>query len=105
MSNQGTVKWFNSRKGFGFIVPEGNGEDGALNNIFVHFSSIVIEDESRYKTLYENDKVSFNIVESEKGREARDVIITERAPRIKRKKSSKKSSKKIKSSPRAPVGS
>ncbi len=84
MSNQGTVKWFNGRKGFGFIVPDGNEEGQESKDVFVHFSSIVIEDESAFKTLYENDKVTYNLVESEKGIEARDVVVTERAPRERR---------------------
>ena len=94
MSNNGTVKWFNGRKGFGFITPEGNEEGENSNDVFVHFSSIIIEEESKFKTLYENDKVTFNIVKSEKGREARDVVVTERAPRerIHKKKSTQKNS-------------
>ncbi len=86
MSNQGIVKWFNGRKGFGFIIPEGIEEGQDSNDVFVHFSSIIVEDESAFKTLYENDKVTFNLVESEKGREARDVVVTERAPRERRYK-------------------
>ncbi|MHA1718129.1 MAG: cold-shock protein [Promethearchaeota archaeon] len=87
MSNQGIVKWFNSRKGFGFIVPDGaeGAEEGQdSNDVFVHYSSIVTEDEGEFKTLYQNDKVTFNLIESEKGREARDVVVTERAPRERR---------------------
>lgn len=51
--NNGTVKWFNSEKGFGFISQESGGDD-----IFVHFSSIVSEG---YKTLNEGQKVTFDI--------------------------------------------
>ena len=49
----GTVKWFNSDKGYGFITPEDGSED-----VFVHFSSI---QSSGFKTLDENQKVSFDV--------------------------------------------
>ena len=58
---QGTVKWFNNSKGYGFISQE-NGDD-----VFVHFKSIVGEG---YRTLNENDKVEFVITEGEKGPQA-----------------------------------
>lgn len=51
--NQGTVKWFNSEKGFGFISNDEGGDD-----IFVHFSAIQIDG---YKTLTEGQKVTFDI--------------------------------------------
>ena len=51
--NNGTVKWFNSQKGFGFITNEANGED-----IFVHFSSIV---SSGFKSLDEGQRVTFDV--------------------------------------------
>ncbi len=50
--NNGTVKWFNSDKGYGFISNDNNGED-----VFVHFSSIV---SNGYKTLLEGQKVTFD---------------------------------------------
>ena len=50
--NKGTVKWFNADKGFGYITDDASGED-----IFVHFSAIVT---SGFKTLEENQKVSFD---------------------------------------------
>ena len=61
----GTVKWFSNQKGFGFIVPDDGGEDH-----FVHFSSIVNEG---YKTLNDNQKVSFDPIEGKKGPEAANV--------------------------------
>jgi cold shock protein len=63
---QGTVKWFNSTKGFGFISQEG-GED-----VFVHFQSIVGEG---YKTLNENQKVEFSVTQGPKGLQASDVKV------------------------------
>ncbi len=51
--NQGTVKWFNEDKGFGFISNDNNGED-----VFVHFSAIQGDG---YKTLQEGQKVSFDM--------------------------------------------
>ncbi|MBF3850065.1 cold-shock protein, partial [Burkholderia pseudomallei] len=49
----GTVKWFNDAKGFGFITPEGGGED-----LFAHFSEIRVDG---FKTLQENQKVEFEV--------------------------------------------
>ncbi len=69
----GTVKWFNSRKGFGFI----NSEDGT--DVFVHFSALAGGDDE-YKTLNENDKVEFEITEGQKGPQASNVVVTEKAP-------------------------
>ncbi|MBI1933270.1 MAG: cold-shock protein [Ignavibacteriales bacterium] len=63
---KGTVKWFNSSKGYGFISRE-NGED-----VFVHFKSIIGEG---YKTLKENDKVEFVVTNGEKGPQAADVQV------------------------------
>lgn len=60
----GSVKWFNSTKGFGFISQEG-GED-----VFVHFQAIVGDG---YKTLQENDKVEFSVTQGPKGLQAADV--------------------------------
>lgn len=62
---KGTVKWFNSTKGYGFITSE-TGED-----IFVHFSSIQGDG---YKTLEDNQEVEFEIIEGEKGLQASNVI-------------------------------
>lgn len=62
---QGTVKWFNNVKGFGFIVPESGGED-----IFVHFSAISGDG---FKTLNEGQKVSFELTNGPKGQLAENV--------------------------------
>jgi cold shock protein len=61
---QGTVKWFNAAKGFGFISREG-GED-----VFVHFKSIIGEG---YKSLNEGDKVQFEVEKGPKGLQATKV--------------------------------
>ena len=61
---KGTVKWFNSNKGYGFISPE-EGED-----VFVHHSAIQMEG---YKTLAEGDKVEFEMVNGDKGPKAVNV--------------------------------
>ena len=61
---KGTVKWFNERKGFGFIERE-SGSD-----IFVHFSSIK---DSGFKTLKDGQAVEFTVVSSEKGENAEEV--------------------------------
>jgi len=71
---KGTVKWFNNRKGYGFINTE-EGED-----VFVHFSAISAQ-EDEFKALYENDKVEFEVTEGDKGPQASNVIVVEKAPR------------------------
>jgi len=63
---QGTVKWFNDSKGFGFITPDDGG-----NDIFVHHSSIQAEG---YKSLAEGQKVEFNVANGAKGENAVDVV-------------------------------
>ncbi|MGE6953304.1 cold-shock protein [Staphylococcus capitis] len=63
--NNGTVKWFNSEKGFGFIERENGGD------VFVHFSAIV---EDGYKSLEEGQNVEFDIVEGEHGEQAANVV-------------------------------
>ena len=70
----GIVKWFNSRKGFGFITPDEGDKD-----VFVHHSAITVE-EGEFASLNENDKVTYETAETEKGLEARDVVVTEKAP-------------------------
>ncbi len=60
----GTVKWFNSEKGFGFIEVEGG------NDVFVHFSAIQSDG---YKTLDEGQRVQFNVVQGNRGPQAENV--------------------------------
>ncbi|MEK8089356.1 cold-shock protein [Thermithiobacillus plumbiphilus] len=61
----GIVKWFNESKGFGFITPDNGGED-----VFAHFSAI---SGSGFKTLRENQKVSFDVVTGPKGKQAANI--------------------------------
>ena len=61
----GTVKWFNSEKGFGFIAPEGGGPD-----VFVHYSAI---QSSGYRSLEENQRVEFEVTQGPKGMQADQV--------------------------------
>lgn len=61
----GTVKWFNNAKGYGFIVPEGGG-----NDLFAHFSSIQMDG---YKTLKSGQQVSYDLVEGPKGAHAENI--------------------------------
>ena len=63
----GTVKWFNSEKGFGFIAPE----DGSAD-VFVHFSAIA---SSGYRSLEENQKVSYTVTQGNKGPQATAVTV------------------------------
>lgn len=65
----GTVKWFNDAKGFGFIEPEGGGED-----IFVHFSAIQMEG---FRTLKQGSRVSFEMVQGPKGKLAQNITLVE----------------------------
>lgn len=62
----GTVKWFNDAKGFGFIEPEGGGED-----VFAHFSAIQMEG---FRTLKQGGKVTFEIVQGPKGQLAQNIL-------------------------------
>ncbi|MEX0952835.1 MAG: cold-shock protein [Nitriliruptoraceae bacterium] len=62
---EGTVKWFNADKGFGFIAPADGGED-----LFVHFSAIQMQG---YKALEEGQTVSFEVGEGQKGPQAQNV--------------------------------
>ncbi len=62
---EGTVKWFNADKGYGFITPEGGGDD-----LFVHFSAIQM---TGYKSLDEGQRVSYTETQGQKGPQASDV--------------------------------
>lgn len=61
----GTVKWFNDSKGFGFITPDGGGED-----VFAHFSAI---QSKGFKSLKEGQRVTFDVTEGPKGKQAANI--------------------------------
>ncbi|AFU97838.1 cold shock domain-containing protein CspD [Simiduia agarivorans] len=61
----GTVKWFNNAKGYGFILPDGGGDD-----LFAHYSAIEMEG---YRTLKAGQQVCFDIVEGDKGLHATNI--------------------------------
>ncbi len=65
----GTVKWFNDAKGFGFVTPDGGGDD-----LFVHFSAIQGQG---FKTLQENQRVSFDATTGPKGPQASNIRAAE----------------------------
>ncbi len=62
---QGTVKWFNAEKGFGFIAQEDGGDD-----VFVHYSASAADG---YRSLDENQKVEFDLTQGPKGPQAENV--------------------------------
>ncbi|MDF2543244.1 MAG: hypothetical protein K0S47_2962 [Herbinix sp.] len=62
---KGTVKWFNAKKGFGFL------SDEMGHDVFVHFSALQMDG---FKVLEEGDKVQFDVIEGEKGPQAANVI-------------------------------
>ena len=71
---KGVVKFFNSRKGYGFITPEeGTGD------VFVHMSAI-IADSDEHKILNQYDEVTYEITEGQKGPQASEVVVTKKAP-------------------------
>ena len=61
----GTVKWFNDAKGFGFITPDAGGDD-----LFAHFSEIKA---NGFKSLQENQRVSFDVTQGKKGLQASNI--------------------------------
>ena len=61
----GIVKWFNDANGFGFITPDGGGED-----LFAHFSAI---NAAGFKSLAENQRVTFDVVNGPKGKQAANI--------------------------------
>jgi CspA family cold shock protein len=66
MRTTGTVKWFNSEKGFGFITPENGAKD-----CFVHHTAI---EATGFKSLNEGDKVEFDMIQEPKGPKAQNVV-------------------------------
>lgn len=69
MAQEGVVKWFNDVKGFGFIEPEGGGDD-----IFAHYSAIQMEG---FRTLRQGSRVSFEVVDGPKGKLAQNICSVE----------------------------
>ena len=69
---EGTVKWFNAEKGFGFATPDGGGPD-----VFVHYSSIQT---SGYRSLDEGQRISFDIEQGQKGPQAANVTRSDLDP-------------------------
>ena len=64
-TQNGTVKWFDEGKGYGFITPEGGGKD-----LFAHFSEIKAEG---FKSLSENQRVTFEVTQGKKGPQASNI--------------------------------
>lgn len=71
---EGTVKWFNDAKGFGFIQPEGGGED-----VFAHFSAIRMEG---FRTLKQGSRVTYDLVEGPKGKLAHNIAALSRGESV-----------------------
>lgn len=66
--NKGTVKWFNAQKGYGFITDE------AGNDVFVHYSGLNMDG---FKSLEEGQTVKFDVIDTEKGKQAVNVTVTD----------------------------
>jgi CspA family cold shock protein len=62
----GTVKWFNNRKGYGFVIPDEQAEE----DVFIHYSSIEMEG---FKTLNEGQKINFDLSDGPKGLHATNI--------------------------------
>lgn len=65
MKQSGVVKWFNEQKGYGFLTPDDGSPD-----VFVHYSAI---QGNGFKTLKENEEVTFEVIDGPKGKQAQDV--------------------------------
>ncbi len=65
MKQSGVVKWFNEQKGYGFLIPDDGSPD-----VFVHYSAI---QGNGFKTLKENEEVTFEVIDGPKGKQAQDV--------------------------------
>jgi CspA family cold shock protein len=74
--NKGTVKWFNSNKGYVFITPDDGSPD-----VFVHYSAIQGESEE-FRVIYEGDIVDYETTEGQKGPQASNVTVTQKGPRV-----------------------
>ncbi|MFJ2443872.1 cold-shock protein [Streptomyces sp. NPDC087658] len=66
--SSGTVKWFNSEKGFGFIAQDGGGPD-----VFAHYSNINAQG---FRELAEGQKVTFDVTQGEKGPQAENIVVS-----------------------------
>src|SRR5262249_60155362 len=92
---QGTVKWFNGEKGFGFITQDGGGAD-----VFVHFSAIAADG---YRTLEENQRGEFDVTQGPKGPQAEHARPLEgRIPRVRRTQPDPRPSRHPHNAPRRP---
>lgn len=63
---KGTIRWFDNKKGYGFVQKESDGKD-----LFVHYSAIAMEG---YKTLKAKEEVTFDIVQGDKGPQAANIV-------------------------------
>ena len=80
---KGTVKWYNARKGYGFITPDDNGDD-----VFVHATALK---SSGLKKLYTGSEVTYETDQDDKGRRAKSIKVTkEIKPKLDEKKDTKK---------------